>query len=52
MCAMRMVGEASATPSIAFEDSEFHINVDGKEGEEEGEEDAIGKRKRREKVAL
>ncbi len=51
MCAMRMVGEASLTPSIAFEGSQFHINMDKpadrEEGEEEEEEGAKASRRRR-----
>ena len=64
MCAMRMVGEASVTPSIAYEASQFHINVDqaapfadeaggGEEGKEKSKQDdqVNARRLRRERIA-
>ena len=66
MCAMRMVGEASVTPSIAFEASQFHINVDttapftdegrgggdDEDGKDVSRQDQINsRRKRRDRIA-
>lgn len=49
MCAMRMVGEASLTPSVAFEASQFHINKDKPASDDDDDEDEEERKKKMQK---